>query len=175
MILFFCHNFQFYLSFWFRNLDSIFYRKLLFSGSISNASNDSKSDESFDLLATFNSLDDFFSSGIPGNVLPDFCSSLCNSHIPTPAFPFYFCQTFRHHLVFPLPLRFLSPSLLYLSLNATNFFSLLFHHTLPVHTEHTLLQNFLAPARGSFFLGHMCRVVPYPLLSFSLCKHNHPL
>ena len=55
------------------------------------------------------------------------------------------------------------------------FFSLWSHHTLPVHAEHNLLQNSLAPARVSFFLAHMDKVIPYPLLSFSLCKHNHPL
>ena len=54
-------------------------------------------------------------------------------------------------------------------------FSVSFHHTLPVHTENTLLQNFLAPALGSFTLEHMHIVVPYPLLSFLLCTHNHPL
>ena len=160
-------------------------QKTLFFGSVSNASNDSKSDESFDLLATLNSLDNFFSSAIPCNVLPDTCSSLPTSCIPTANSDFLFTSLGFFLALrflspspgFPLALCFLSPSpsLLYLSLNATNFFH--FRFTIPclVKAEHTLLQNFLAPVRGSFFLGHMRRVVPYPFLSFSLCKHNHPL
>ena len=51
---------------------------------VSNASNDSDSDESVDLLPTFNSLEDFFSPWIPDDVLPDFHSSLCNFCIATP-------------------------------------------------------------------------------------------
>ena len=64
-------------------------------------------------------------------------------------FPFYLCPFF-----FALRFLSLSPSLLYFLLNATNFFWLSFHQTLPVHAKHTLLQNFLAPARGSFVLEH---------------------
>ena len=60
-------------------------------------------------------------------------------------------------------------------LNATNFFPVSFHHTLPVHAENTVLQNFLAPAWGSFTLEHMHIVVLYPSLSFLLYTHNCPL
>ena len=165
-------------------LDSSSTENFIF-GSVSNASNDSESDGSFDLLTTLNSLDDFFSSGIQGNVLQYSCSSVCNSRIATPGSDFLFTYvSFFLALRFLMPspgfflaLHFLSPSpsLLYLSLNATNFFLLSSHHTLPVYAKHTLVQNFLAPAWGSFILAHMRRVVPYPFLSFLLCKHNHPL
>ena len=101
----------------------------------SNASNNMESDESINLFPTFNSLDDFFSQWIPDNVLADFCSSLDDFCIAT-ADPLYEDSNFLLtcvHFFFTLCFLFLetspSPFLLYLSLNAANFFQS--HFTIP--------------------------------------------
>ena len=99
-------------------------------GLVSNASNDSDSDESVNLFPTFNSLDDFFSPWIPDDVLPNFCSSLGNFHIATPN-PLYKYSDFLFMCVLF--------SFLYISCFLKH------HHHLPCYTsclmQHTFFQS----------------------------------